>query len=253
MASVDSTNRRLQERLQAAARAGAPLPEGTSLRADFQTAGRGRHARRWEGRPGDNLYVSYALSAAGLPADRLFTLSQNLALAVRDAVDELAPGHVARVKWPNDIYLDGGKVAGLLVEANLQGARAPYVVAGIGLNVNQRDFPGAPQATSLRAALPRDLDLDAAWAVLTRRLQVNHAALAEQVAAGDTYATAQRYHEHLLGLGAYARYVRATDGETFAARLQGVEPEGRLILDHDGREHRYSLDEVRYRGPVVPL
>ena len=252
-ASVDSTNRVLQDRLQAAARAGAPLPEGTSLRADFQTAGRGQHARTWEGRPGENLYVSYGLSAAGLPAARLFTLSQNLALAVRDAVEVLAPGREALVKWPNDVFLDGGKVAGLLTEASLAGGRVLYVVVGVGLNVNQVDFPGAPLATSLRAGLPRDLDLDAVWGALTRKLQVAHAALAEQVATGDTYPTSRRYHEHLLGFGAWARYTRAADGATVAARLQGVGPDGRLVLEHDGGEHRYAVGEVRYRGPMHPL
>ena len=266
LGAVDSTNRLLHDRAQAAARAGAPLTEGTSLRADFQTAGRGRHDRTWEGRPGDNLYVSYLLSPAGLPAARLFTLSQALALAVRDAVDELAPGREALVKWPNDVFLDGGKVAGLLVEAGLAGARVLYVVAGVGLNVNQRDFPGAPQATSLRVGLPRDLDVGAVWDALTRRLQVAHAALAEQVGAGDTYPTARRYHEHLLGFGEWARYTRrdgrggrdgGRDGDgggaTFAARLQGVDADGRLVLEHGGRERRYSMDEVRYLGPLRPL
>ena len=248
--SVTSTNALLHERAQGAARAGEPLPLGTSLRADFQTAGRGRHGRHWEGGAGENLYVSYLLSAAGLAPSRLFTLSQVLALAVRDTVAGLAPAIEAYVKWPNDVFLGGRKVAGLLMEASLSGEHVSYVVAGIGLNVNQVDFATAPEATSLRAVVGTAFPPAEVWAALSRKLQIAHESLASAVAQGDTYAISHRYHRHLLGFGRRGRYLRLADGALLTARLQSVDAAGLLVLEHDGREHRYSMGEVRYRGAV---
>ena len=246
LASVPSTNALLHERAQSAARAGAPLPLGTSLRAGVQTAGRGRHARTWEGADGLNLYVSYLLDGAGLTAARLFALSQALALGVRDAVAALTPGHEAQVKYPNDVYLDGGKVAGLLVEASLAGEHPLYVVAGVGLNVNQLDFASAPAATSLRAATAHAFDLPETWATLTRKLQVAYVTLAAAAETGDFDRISHRYHEHLFQLGDWGNYRRTTDGHILRARLRGVSEAGLLTLEHDGGEHYYAMDEVRY-------
>ncbi len=253
LASVDSTSRLLQSRVQDAIRARAVLPQGTSLRADFQTHGRGRLGRRWEGAAGENLYVSYLLDAAGLKAGRLFTLSQNIALVVRDVVEDFAGPVECRVKWPNDVFVGRAKVAGLLVEASLAAEDPLYVVVGIGLNVNQIDFAEAPGATSLRKVTNQAFDLDEVWAALTRRLQVAHAELRAAVSTGDVYAISHRYHEHLLGFGQWGRYRRSADDSCFAARLQGVNSHGQLILELGGAEERFSLDEIRYEGPVVAL
>ncbi len=254
LASVDSTNRRLHARVQAAAAAREVLPEGYSLRADFQTAGRGRLDRTWEGAAGENLYVSYLLSAAGLKAGRLFALSQAVALAVRDVVEDLLGASAktcsARVKWPNDVFVDGRKVAGLLVETSLSADAPLYVVVGVGLNVNQTAFDEAPRATSLRQLTARAFDLDEVWAALTRKLQVGHAQLAAAVATGDLYPVSSRYHEHLLGFAEWGRYRRSADGVGFAARLQGVDANGLLILETSGPEQRFSMDQIRYEGPV---
>ena len=255
LASVDSTSRVLQAKVQEAVHAGEVLPEGYSVRADFQTAGRGRLGRHWEGAAGENLYVSYLLDAAGLRAGRLFTLSQNVALVVRDVVEDLlgdaADGAACRVKWPNDIFVGDRKVAGLLVEASLVADAPLYVAVGIGLNVNQCDFDRAPAATSLRAVVGRAYDVTAAWESLTRRLEAGHAQLRHAVATGDVYPISHRYHKHLLGFGEWGSYRRGADGSRFAARLQGVDMYGRLILETSGPEQRFSLDEVRYEGPVA--
>ena len=250
LATVDSTSRRLHERIQTGARAGEVLPEGSNTRADFQTEGRGRLGRSWEGDPAQNLAVSYALSGAGLSAGRLFTLSQNTALVVRELVATLLPLADCRVKWPNDIYVGTDKIAGLLVEASLMRDEPLYVVVGIGLNVNQTSFAYAPAATSLRAAGGRSFDVDAVWVELTRKLQAAHARLGDAVATGDTYGVSRAYHEHLLGLNAWGRYRRTDDGSAFAARLHGVDACGRLMLDYDGEERRFTLDEIKYEGPL---
>ena len=250
LSQVDSTNAEVQRRLRAAAKTGEPIPEGSSVRADFQREGRGRHARHWEGEAGSNLAVSYALGSAGLPPERLFALSQNLALVVRDLVEELTAARGARVKWPNDVYLGERKVAGLLIETTLGPGGVACVVAGIGLNVNQTDFATAPQATSLRLAGARRLDVDEVWRHLTTRLQAAHERLRGLQSRGDLYPLQRDYHAQLYGLGHLGRY-RAADGEAFAAKLAGVGGDGRLLLERDGEQRAYTLDEVRLEQPIA--
>jgi len=105
------------------------VPHGTVVHADQQTAGRGRLSRRWFSPPG-NLYLSIVLRAA-VPASRSIEIGFLAALAVADAVDALLPRSLrASLKWPNDVLVRDGKIAGVLVEQS--GAAS---ILGIGLNV----------------------------------------------------------------------------------------------------------------------
>lgn len=223
------------------------------MRADFQTAGRGRHARSWEGAAGANLAASFALGGAGLAPGRLFALSQSVALVVRDLVEALTGVRDARVKWPNDVYADGRKVAGLLLESTLQSDGVAYVVAGIGLNVNQTDFLHAPHATSLSLLAGAPYDVARVWERLALDLQAGCGRLRELVGRGDLYPLQRDYHAHLYGLGELSRYRLAASGTGFAARLLGVAPDGRLRLERDGEEATYTLGEVRWERLVAAV
>jgi BirA family transcriptional regulator, biotin operon repressor / biotin---[acetyl-CoA-carboxylase] ligase len=109
--------------------ADAGAAHGTVIHADEQTSGRGRLSRRWFSPPG-NLYLSIVLRL-DLPQERSVELGFLASLAVADAVDALLPRHVrATLKWPNDVLVRDGKIAGILVE---QAGEA--MILGIGLNV----------------------------------------------------------------------------------------------------------------------
>jgi BirA family transcriptional regulator, biotin operon repressor / biotin---[acetyl-CoA-carboxylase] ligase len=127
---TDSTN----ERARALAAAGAP--HGTLVTADEQTAGRGRQGREWVAAPGGSLLLSLVLREPG----------EALPLAAAVAVCEALPVEAA-IKWPNDIWLQGQKVAGILVEGRPQEG---WAVLGIGVNV--RDAPVLEHVTALRVA-----------------------------------------------------------------------------------------------------
>lgn len=133
-----------------AAREGAPA--GSAFIADAQTGGRGRLGRTWFSPPGQNLYTSFVLRPL-LEAKRLPLITLTAGLAVADVVASRIAGSVG-VKWPNDVYIDGRKVSGILSEVQIAGARAAWVVVGIGINVHARDFPPeiADRATSLALA-----------------------------------------------------------------------------------------------------
>lgn len=120
-------------------------PDGTVVLAEEQTAGRGRRGARWVSPPARNLMVSVLRRPApALPPERWSRLTLAAALAGCDALDG-SPGLSARaeVKWPNDLYLSGRKVAGILVESAMDGGGSGYVVIGTGVNLNLQpaDFP----------------------------------------------------------------------------------------------------------------
>ena len=129
---VDSTNTRLK------AMAAAGAPEGTALIAEEQTGGRGTHGRSFQSPRGGGLYLSVLLRPRGVRLEDLLTLTGWVGAAARRAV-ERACGAPARIKWLNDLYLNGKKLCGILTELSFLGesGEPDYVVAGMGINMGQ--------------------------------------------------------------------------------------------------------------------
>jgi BirA family transcriptional regulator, biotin operon repressor / biotin---[acetyl-CoA-carboxylase] ligase len=149
--SVGSTND------EAARLAAAGAPEGTVVWSLEQTGGRGRRGRHWAS-PVGNLYTSTILRP-DCPAPRAAELGFAAALAVADIVPA---GREVRVKWPNDVLVDGGKIAGILLESAIgQTGQVQHIVAGIGVNVGfapqlpEMRYPGAALGGSVEAALEK--------------------------------------------------------------------------------------------------
>lgn len=142
----------------------APAPSGALVTADFQTQGRGQRGRQWQAPPGRSALMSFVYRPPlGANVGELGLLT---ALAVAEALVSLDARPDARLKWPNDVLLDGRKAAGVLVEAAGAGDRSqPFAVLGVGVNVNQDVFAGAEgfvyPPTSLRLATGREWDVGA--------------------------------------------------------------------------------------------
>ena len=148
--------------------AGEGAQDGHVVLADQQTRGRGAHGRQWLSPPGSDLYFSVVTRPAVEPASTaLITLAAGL--GVRDAVASLLPGRSALVKWPNDIWIERRKCAGVLVESRTVGMRIESVIVGVGLNVNRTQWPPelAGAATSLRAERGDDEPFDRAEVLAT--------------------------------------------------------------------------------------
>ena len=147
-------------------------PSGTVVAADCQTAGRGRLDHSWQSPPGVNLYFSVVVDCAGISPAEISTFPLAAGLAVCDALRLLLPPQSAPgLKWPNDILVCGRKLCGIL--CSLRGER---IVAGIGVNVNQTEFPPeiASRATSLKLLSGRAdgfFDRSAVLAALLRSLE----------------------------------------------------------------------------------
>ena len=209
-----------------AARAGAP--HGSLFVADEQTAGRGRRGNSWLAAPGESLLFSVLLRPE-LELGQVSALTLAVGLALRDAVAPLVAGST-QIKWPNDLYVDGKKLAGVLVESQLQGERLQAVVVGVGLNVATRDFPEeiAARATSLALLGASLLDREAL-------LQVILDALALRIAAYQTQGVAGILAELNAADALRDQRVRV-DGRSGLGR--GLDAQGRLLLQDDsGQTH----------------
>ena len=133
---------------------------GTLISADYQTTGRGQMGRDWHSAPGLNLCLSCILYPE-TNAQNQFAISMAVALAVRDTVADFINQERVKIKWPNDIYVGDKKIAGILIQTSIHGNVIIYCVAGIGLNVNETDFPAElPNPTSLKLETTETLDRD---------------------------------------------------------------------------------------------
>jgi len=163
----------------AAAADGAP--EGSVFLAEEQTAGRGRGAHSWQSARSAGIYCSVVLRPP-LPPSDVLVLSLAAGLAVRAAIEQVAPPVDIDLKWPNDVLIAGKKVCGILTEMNAEVTRVRYVVVGMGINVNHTNFPKEleREATSLRLSTGSEWSRVELTAALLKSLDREYRVLVEQ-------------------------------------------------------------------------
>ena len=236
--TVTSTNSVLRD----LAKAGTP--EGTVVIADEQTAGHGRFANPWFSPPGVNLYASI-LFRPPIPPRDVAGFSFVGPIALSDAIK--AEGMWSTIKWPNDVLVDGKKVAGILVECATIENRVDYVILGVGVNLNvTRDALRAALgsaglfASSLREVTGCEIDRNAFAAAL-----LNHVAAWVEVYRRQGPApliAAWRDRDILTGRRVEVR----GEGVAYEGRVLGVDREGYLLLrDSHGDVRPVLTGEIR--------
>ena len=231
--SVDSTNSYASQLLRM-----SEVTEGTAILAVQQTHGKGYGGSQWISEPGQNLLFSFILKPGFLPADHQFYLSMCVSNAILDFISGLA-GPVC-VKWPNDILLQGGKVAGILIENTVLDRNLYTSVIGIGLNVNQKNFPpGLPNPVSLSIAAGTEFDLSDTLTSLFGSLNTHISILYQEEYARIKTA----YLNNLQGLNEWAIF--EDQSGTFEGRIVDVADTGELIVaNHEGEVKQYRFKEV---------
>ncbi len=246
-----------------AAKAGAP--HGAVFVADQQTLGRGRQGKRWDGAPGEDLLCSVLLRPRLAPTV-ISQVTLAVGLALRDAVERWtrtgaqSPGDPlvgaglkpalatqtpsVQIKWPNDIWIEGLKVAGVLVESQLRGAELASAVVGVGLNLRHAQLPpelsGATSVAHFTSAPPRrERALAELLVELERRVN-------QLTSAGLTSILPElRRHDGLLG--------RRLQVEGRAAIGRGIATDGALLIEEEGGAlTRVRSGSVEVLGEVVP-
>ncbi|KUI39751.1 biotin--[acetyl-CoA-carboxylase] ligase [Mycobacterium sp. GA-2829] len=219
---------------------------GSVLITDYQSAGRGRHGRRWTAPPGSQLAMSVAVDTAGVPPDAWGWLPLLTGVAVRDAVSEVS-GVEAGLKWPNDVLVGEGKLAGILAEV---AAPQSVVVVGVGLNVtlSAADAPDT-RATSLRMLGARNVDRNALAAALLRHLGERIARWG--AARGADAELIADYRRHSLTLG---RDVTATlpGDRQLRGTATDIDELGRLTIRSGAHTVTVAAGDITHLRPDRP-
>jgi BirA family biotin operon repressor/biotin-[acetyl-CoA-carboxylase] ligase len=216
-------------------------PEGCIIVAKEQTAGRGQLSKSWESEPGKNITLSVILYPHFLPPSAHTLLNQTIALGVHDLIASFVKKNI-RIKWPNDIMVGDKKIAGILVQSSLQGEQIQYCVVGIGVNINQTIFHYAERPTSAALETGLQFNLSDCISRLCKFLELRYMMLREGLRAEIN----AEYHNVLYRRGEWADYCRTTDGEKFKAQLQGISPEGKLLLQTATGMESFHLHEIRF-------
>ena len=235
---VDSTNSFLRRDSSSLFRS-FPACDLFVVTADMQSAGRGQRGSVWQSAVGENLLLSILLRPSAVKASRSFSLSVVAALALKKCVARY--GIDAFLKWPNDLYFNNAKLAGILLEADYEGANLSQAIVGIGLNVNQKEFASMernPVSMSLIQGV--DYSVNEVGQVLVDEFLKLYDVLLQ----GGDDALFNEYEELLMGRHATMLY-RDSVG-LFEATVHGVEKDGRIrLLRGDGEISYYSFKEVQ--------
>ncbi|MEO6632326.1 MAG: biotin--[acetyl-CoA-carboxylase] ligase [Mucilaginibacter sp.] len=234
---VDSTNNFLKE----LASNSKPLIEGTVIMAETQYAGRGQQQNGWHAEPGKNLTFSILLKPSFLPVTQQFDLVRAISLGVFDALQPLL-GDNLKIKWPNDIYYSDRKLGGMLIENMIQGGQIKNAIVGIGLNVNQQDFPDSlPNATSVKQILQQDYDLNTLLSDICRHVEAYYLNLK----AGKILFVRETYLTRLYRLNEQREF-KSKDGQ-FAGTIKNVRDNGILVVENNNYEElEFSLKEIEF-------
>lgn len=233
---TDSTNRYLKQLV----REERP-EEGSLVIADYQTEGRGQMGNSWYSGRGDNLLFSLLIYPRQLPPNESFILSRVTSLALKNLLDSFTDD--IRIKWPNDIYWKDKKIAGILIENDIQGKEIDNTVIGIGLNVNQQIFPvDLANPVSLRQITGIQHNREHLLELFMREFFLLYRDLQEGLKMDIE-------DEYMLDLYRVNDYYWFEDSKgRFKAKIETVLSSGHLVLrtlDSD-EERRYAFKEVSF-------
>ncbi len=214
--------------------------EGAIVTAEMQTRGRGRLGRQWFSPSRAGIYVSIILKPKFRP-EAAPGLAVMTALALADAINKHTPGEV-KIKWPNDIHVNGRKVAGILTELSADRNKVDYVVVGVGINVNHKpeDFPPElkPIATSLRAINRRK----APRLELLRQFLTNFESEYLRYQKGQLSRSRKRIIKYSSLIG---QNVKLSFGNHIVeGKAVDIDATGALIIEKDGQRRVVTSGEV---------
>lgn len=217
---------------------------GALAAAGQQEAGRGRRGRSWYAPFGTNIYMTILLRPDFGPA-KAPMLTLVMALATAEALQDMT-GLPAKIKWPNDIVVNGKKICGILTEMSAEIDYISHVVIGNGINVNNEEFPEeiVDTATSLYLETGRKWTRSELIAAVMKRFEENYEIFADEE---DLSGLQERYNAFLVNTGREVRVLEP--GNEYTGTAHGITPTGELIVEKtDGTKIEIFAGEVSVRG-----
>ena len=250
--NIDSTNSYLQNLLDK----GEDVADNVVV-TDFQTSGKGQGKNVWQSEDGKNLLFSIALDMSFLKAENQFFLTQMISVAMINVLRNFLPEDSLFIKWPNDIYFDDRKIAGILIKNEIKGMMLGTSIIGVGLNVNQTAFNvDLPNPISMKMITGMDYDMEELLLAISCRLSVLKEEVNMMTRRHDDQSfdrvhcisfIEQNYIDHLYRYKRWALYEH--EGDVKKMMIVGFDKYGRLILkEQNDHEVVCDLKEIIFKN-----
>jgi BirA family biotin operon repressor/biotin-[acetyl-CoA-carboxylase] ligase len=231
--SVDSTNNYIANLLKEGI-----LEDGTVILADEQFAGKGQRNAEWLTKPGENLTFSFFLSNVNLSVQNQYFLTCTVSISLVHLLNKF--GLDAKIKWPNDIYVNNKKIAGVLIENQLSSSEIKNSIIGIGLNINQREFDGLNATSVLLETEARKTPME----VLYSFIEIFNSSW-KDFSVRILPKVKSEYISNLFQLNELKNY-EDSKGE-FEGIIRNVLDSGHLVIERNGEAQQYDLKEIAFK------
>ena len=230
--TLESTNQYLQNLLNE----GIDIVDNIVV-TDYQTSGKGQGKNVWESEDGKNLLFSIALDMSFLKAENQFLLTQIVSVTMINVLKKYLPEESLSIKWPNDIYFNDKKIAGILIKNEIRGMMMGTSIIGIGLNVNQTSFnEDLPNPISMKMITGNDFELEELLSAISYQLST----------VNSQQSTVNSYTDKLYRYKQWAFYEH--EGQVKEMMITGYDQFGRLILkEKNDREVVCDLKEISFK------
>jgi BirA family biotin operon repressor/biotin-[acetyl-CoA-carboxylase] ligase len=218
--------------------ANSEMAEGSLVITAFQSAGRGQRGNTWQVEPGKNFTFSLILKPRFLGATDQFFLNRAVSLGLTDYLYNYFSDGV-KIKWPNDILIQGKKICGILIENQLSGRELLQSIIGIGLNMNQKELP-VSTASSLSLLTGKEFNLQIELEKLLGALEARYLQLKQ--GKFDLLHTEYLQRMHWI----HEPHTFTTSGKTFEGEIIGTDKIGRLQIKSGESIRTFDLKEVSY-------
>jgi BirA family biotin operon repressor/biotin-[acetyl-CoA-carboxylase] ligase len=216
------------------------LQEETVVLTNRQLSGRGQMGNKWLSREGQSLTFSMFKAFEKLQIEQQFMISMVVSLAIVKALKSLNVPKVT-IKWPNDILSANTKIGGILIENVLESSFVKYSIIGIGLNVNETDFPNLPQASSMKLETGKTFQLEEVLDTILKNVFKNLKNISEK----DFSEMKQLYENNLFRKERISVF-ETSEGSQINGIIKGVSDIGELLVETENNPlQKFQLKEVK--------
>lgn len=235
LSAIDFTNSYLKQLAKESV-----LEDETVVLTNRQISGRGQMGNGWVSREGQSLTFSMFKAFGNLKIEQQFMISMAVSLAIIEGLKSLNIPKLA-IKWPNDILSANGKIGGILIENVLEGSSVKYSIIGIGLNVNEIDFPNLPTAGSLKLETGKTFQLEEVLDTILKSISKN----LKNLSTKDFFEMKKNYENNLFRKEMVSVFENPA-GSQFNGIIKGVSDSGELLVETENNSlQKFQLKEVR--------
>ncbi len=214
--------------------------EGMVISAGFQSKGKGQRNNIWDSEPFMNLIMSVILMPESILPEQQFYISKIVSLAITDALESFSDQF--SIKWPNDIYHGSDKIAGILIENIIIGEKIAASIVGVGLNINQENFPeNIPNPVSLTQITKNKHNVQVILDEICNKLNSRYVSLKD----GDYSGIDSSYESRLYHRNDELGFI--TNEGPLKGKIKGVNKLGQLIIElPEGESREFSFKEIEF-------